>query len=171
MCWTFGGGGGGGASRRQSSVLESAEHLDAALLTDGSVNSGSAATMFVSIGGGGGGASRRQSSVPDSGSADAICVRVFVGAVVVRFHVNRACWSAQSPWTQLCSLMAPSTVDRLPSRVSDCRWRWRWCELTAVERAGVHRALGRSSAHRRQRRQGRRCRESTAVERARQWIG
>ena len=121
--WTVGGGGGSCASRRQSSVLESAEHFEAALLTDGSIDSGSAATTWVYVGlsAAGGGVSRRQ----------------------------RACWSRQSTRTKLSSLkpMAASTVNRLPSRVSEYRWRRRWCESEAVERAGVGRALGQSSAH------------------------
>ena len=45
--------------RPQSRVLQSAEHLEAAVVTDGSVDSGSSAAACVGVGGGGGGVHQR----------------------------------------------------------------------------------------------------------------
>ena len=60
MCVGVGGGGAGAVSRQQRRELQSVEHLDAALITDGSVDSGSAVTTCVDVGAFDGGVSRKQ---------------------------------------------------------------------------------------------------------------
>ena len=92
-------------------MLESAEHLDAALLIVGSIDSGSAATTWFCFGLSvevvAGGVSWRQSSVlesaehldkarltngsVDSGSATTLCVGLSVEAAVVEVDGSRAC--------------------------------------------------------------------------------
>ena len=147
--------------------LQSVEHLDAALVSDGSVDSRSAATTGVGVGGGGGDISRRQVTALQSvehlyaalvtvGSVDSGLMLHYPIKWIGCHHVCECRWTRQqfqhSTWTQLWSATAvPQWIGR--HHVCGCRWRRQWCQSIAAERAVFGGAHGHSSGLRRQCRQ------------------
>ena len=116
-------------------------------VTDGSVESGPAATTYVGVCGGGGGVSRWKASVLQSvdyldttavASPTAMCrelnwllpcVSVSVEVVVVSVDGRRACCSLRRTWTQWPSPTAMCREWTGCHHVCRCRKR-RWCQWT-----------------------------------------